>query len=102
MAAEELVSQKDREIFQAVTSRLEAGYSADLMSLSGELSEENIARLSELLASPGSENISPREAEDYIRTLKNFHRQKTNAEIGSMEEEDFGKYIASIRAAKNK
>ncbi len=102
VAAEELVSQKDREIFQAVTSRLEAGYSADLMSLSGELSEENIARLSELLASPGSENISPREAEDYIRTLKSFHRQKTNAEIGSMEEEDFGRYIASIRAAKKK
>ena len=102
VAAEELVSQKDREIFQAVASRLESGYSADLMSLSGELSEENIARLSELLASPGSENISPREAEDYIRTLKSFHRQKTNAEIGSMEEEDFGRYIASIRAAKKK
>ncbi len=102
VTAEELVSQRDRELFQAVTGRLEAGYDPDLMSLSGELTEENMARLSEILASPGSENISPREAEDYIRTLKQFHSQKTSAEIGSMEEKDFGEYIASIRAAKKK
>ena len=102
VAAAELVSEKDREIFRAVTGRLDSGGTADLMSLSGELTEENMARLSEILASPGSENISPREAEDYIRTLKQFHSQKTNAEIGSMGETDFGDYIASIRAAKKK
>ncbi|MCI8653016.1 MAG: DNA primase [Angelakisella sp.] len=96
----DLVSQKDREIYRVIAGRLEAGLSISLMSLSGELPEESIARLSEILASPGSENISPREAEDYIRTLKGFHTEKTSAEIGSMEEEDLRKYIASIAAKK--
>ena len=98
--AEELVSSRDREIFQAVAAQLEAGQAPDLMSLSARLDEDNMARLSEMLASPGCENISVREAEDYISTLKSFHNQKTNEEVGSLEAEEWKRYIASIAAKK--
>ena len=100
LSEEDFVSQKGREIFRIITQRLSAGLSAGLMSLSGELSEENIARVSEILASPGSENISPGEAEDYVRTLKSFHTRKTKAEIGKLEDQDLRDYIASIAAKK--
>ena len=59
-----------------------------------------MARISEILASPGSENISAQEAEDYIRTLKSFYTQKTSEEVGNLEAEDWKKYIASIAAKK--
>ena len=100
VTAEELISPRDREIFQAVAARLSDGLAADMMSLSGVLGEEAMARLSEILASPGGENISAREAEDYIRTLKSFYTEKTKEQVGSMEEEDLRSYIASIAAKK--
>lgn len=100
VAPEEFLSAKDREIYEAVAARLGDGLSADMMSLSGTLGEEAIARLSEILASPGGANISAREAEDYIRTLKSFYTQKTSEEVGNMEAEDLRRYIASIAAKK--
>ena len=100
IAPEEFISPRDREIYEAVAGRLSQGLTADMMSLSGELTEENLARLSEILASPGCGNISAKEAEDYIGTLKSFYTQKTSEEVGNMEAEDFGRYIASIAAKK--
>ena len=100
IAPEEFISPRDREIYEAVAGRLSQGLTADMMSLSGELTEENLARLSEILASPGCGNISAKEAEDYIGTLKSFYKQKTSEEVGNMEAEDFGRYIASIAAKK--
>lgn len=102
VTAEEFISQKDREIYEAVAARLADGLSADMMSLSATLGEEAIARLSEILASPGCENISAKEAEDYIRTLKSFYTQKTSEEVGNMEAEDLRDYIASIAKKKGK
>ena len=97
---EELVSDRDREIYLAVAQLLEDGRAADMMSLSARLDEDNMARLSEILASPGCENISAREAEDYISTLKSFHTRKTDEEVGSLEAEEWKRYIASIAAKK--
>ena len=97
---EELVSDRDREIYVAVAQLLEDGRAADMMSLSARLDEDNMARLSEILASPGCENISAREAEDYISTLKSFHTRKTDEEVGSLEAEEWKRYIASIAAKK--
>jgi len=100
LAPEEFISARDREIYEAVSARLGDGLAADMMSLSGMLGEEAIASLSEILASPGGENISAGEAEDYIRTLKSFYMRKTNEEVGNMEAEDLRRYIASIAAKK--
>jgi len=100
VSPEEMISPRDKEIFTAVARRLEEGLPVDMMSLSGELSEDDLARLSEILASPGCGNISAREAEDYISTLKSFYTQKTSEEVGNMEEEDLRRYIASIAEKK--
>ena len=100
LTPEELVSERDREIYRAAAGLLESGRPADMMSLSGLLSEDNMARLSEILASPGSGNISAGEAEDYISALKSYHNRKTNEEVGSLEAEELKRYIASIAAEK--
>ena len=100
LTAEEFISPRDRAIYQAVAERLAEELPADMMSLSSRLGEEEMARISEILASPGSENISAQEAEDYIRTLKSFYTQKTSEEVGNLEAEDWKKYIASIAAKK--
>lgn len=97
---EEFISPTDRAIYEAVAGRLSDGLSADMMGLSPVLGEDAMARLSEILASPGGENISVRDAEDYIRTLKSFHTQKTSEEVGNMGEEDLRDYIASIAKGK--
>lgn len=100
LTAEEFISATDRAIYEAVAARLSDGLAADMMSLSPLLKEEELARLSEILASPGGENILPREAEDYIDTLKSFHTQKTNQEVGNMGLDDYRDYIASIAKGK--
>lgn len=97
---EEFISATDRAIYEAVAARLSDGFAADMMSLSPLLREEELARLSEILASPGGENISAKEAEDYIGTLKSFHTQKTNEEVSNMGNDDYRDYIASIAKGK--
>ena len=99
---EEFISPTDRAIYEAIAGRLSDGLSADMMSLSPVLEEETMARLSEILASPGGENISVRDAEDYIRTLKSFYTQKTSEEVGNMGDDDYRDYIASIAKGKGK
>lgn len=100
--AEEFISPTDRAIYEAMASRFSDGLAADMMSLSAVLTEEAISRLSEILASPGGENISVGDAEDYIRTLKSFYTQKTSEEVGNMGDQDFSDYIASIAKRKGK
>ena len=99
---EEFISSTDRAIYEAIAGRLSDGLSADMMSLSPVLEEEAMARLSEILASPGGENISVGDAEDYIRTLKSFYTQKTSEEVGNMGDDDYRDYIASIAKGKGK
>ncbi len=98
---EALLTETGRSLYRALIGRFAEGRPIELATLSAELSETAVSRLTGWLVTEGV-NVTREEAEDCVRCLNEAAGQKTKEEIGSSSEEDLLRYIEAIREAKDK
>lgn len=100
ISPEEFISKTDSEIYRAVLEKLQSGGVAEAATLSSVLSPEQLGRFMEITTKEVYHGASESQLEDCIRSLKENYTQKTREELSSMEDDEFGRYIASITANK--
>ena len=101
ISPEDFVTAVNRTIFQAVSSRLEAGLEVDLLSLSGQLEDGAIARLAGLINAPEAQAITPDQADDYIDAILRHGQVKADKEVAQMDDSQWAQYIAAMKARKS-
>lgn len=100
IAPEDFVTDVNREIITLVAGRIQAGRPVEPMALSDGLSGEGMARVSGILASAPAARSSKEELEDYISTLQEFHKTKTEKDVAKMDEDQLREYIQSLKDKK--
>lgn len=98
---EKLLTDTGRELYRTLTGRYEAGRPIELSSLSSELSETAVGRLTGWMVAEGA-TVSQEEAGDCIRCLLNYGSEKSREEIRTLPEEELRQYIEAIREKKQK
>ena len=71
-----------------------------MISLSSELSIEQMNRISYLLATASQSNTSLEQAQQYADIILEKQRQRTNEQVGSMNEQQLREYIEQLAAGK--
>lgn len=94
------VSELDLDIYRVVRDRIAQGLAPDMMALCGQLADDRVNRLSEILSGEGGQNISAAGAEDYIKVLTGYKAERKAEEFGQMDDEALERYIASLSAGK--
>lgn len=98
---EQFVTDANRDIFSVLIERLLSGLNIDMMSLSAQLSIEQMNRISYLLASSSERSFTIKEAQDYITVILEKQQERTNEQVGSMDEDELKAFIDGIAAKKN-
>ncbi len=97
---QDFVSPGDRELYQAITAKLSQGHPAEVVTLSAVLSEERVGRLMEITTKDIYRDQSRTEAKEFIQVLQEYRNKKSDEELGRLEGEELGRYIASQTAHK--
>ena len=97
---EQFVTDFNRGIYKVMLERLLSGKGIDMMSLSSELSIEQMSRLSHLLATTQQEAFAWDQTEQYADIVLEKQKKRSNEQVGSMSEEELRSYIEQIAAAK--
>ncbi|MEG2203816.1 MAG: DnaB-like helicase N-terminal domain-containing protein [Oscillospiraceae bacterium] len=96
----QFVTDSNRALFGILCERLGQGQSIELMSLSRVLSEEQMGRLSYLLASTGEQSFTIREVADFIEVILSKAAETAGEQVGSMDERELKNFIDGIAAKK--
>lgn len=99
LTAEDFSVDSNRRLFQVLSTRLQENQGVELIHLSGELSSEEMAKLSGLLAAM-PENPSTQEMNDYISIIQERKNQRTQQEIAQMNHDELKDYISKLAASK--
>lgn len=94
------VVPENAAVFRLIRQRLQDGYEVDLIHLSPFLTEEEMSKLSGVLAASSQTGFTEEAVADYLNTLLQEHAKKTKEEIAQMEEDELRAYINSIAASK--
>lgn len=88
---ETFLTDFNRRIFITISQRLEEGRGTDLTLLAGEFNEEEMSRLSALVANGSNLANSISECEDCIRVLleEGEKRERRNTDVTEMSDEEF-------------
>lgn len=97
---EQFVTQKNRELFEALWQRLQNRQDIGMMSLSALLEPEQMARVSYLLASAEGVAYTMQEAEDCMKTILEYQSVKTPDQVAGMSNEEWLEYAKSLAANK--
>ncbi|MEY8372891.1 DNA primase [Merdimmobilis hominis] len=97
---EQFVTQKNRELFEALWQRLQNWQDIGMMSLSALLEPEQMARVSYLLASAEGVAYTMQEAEDCMKTILEYQSVKTPDQVAGMSNEEWLEYAKSLAANK--
>ncbi len=97
---EQFVTQKNRELFEALWQRLQNRQDIGMMSLSALLGPEQMARVSYLLASAEGVAYTMQEAQDCIKTILEHQSVKTPDQVAGMSDEEWLEYAKSLAANK--
>jgi len=97
---ERFVTDFNRGIYKVMLERLLSGKGIDMMSLSAELSIEQMSRLSHLLATSQQEAFAWDQTEQYADIVLEKDKKRTNEQVGSMAQDELRAYIEQLAAAK--
>ncbi len=97
---EEFVTEVNRDIVNCICIRVMANRPADTMSMSSELSNDAMDRLSGILASDTIQRAERSQLDEYIYILKEHCQQRSDKEISDMAPDEYLRYVESLKAKK--
>ena len=97
---EDFVTDFNREIFSVISDRLGQNRSVELIALSEQLSEEQMAKVAQVLADSASTCATRKEAMDYVETILAGKNRKSAAEVQQMDREALKDYVAQMAKRK--
>lgn len=97
---EDFVTDFNREIFSVISDRLGENRSVELIALSEQLSEEQMAKVAQVLADSASTRATRKEAMDYVETILAGKNRKSAAEVQQMDREALKDYVAQMAKRK--
>ena len=97
---DEFVTDFGKKVFQTVLQRIADGKSAELIFLSQEFSEEEIAYISAYVSASMKEGFSRASLDNCIDKLKAEHNIKIDTDISSMSDKDLLDYYDKIKKDK--
>lgn len=102
IAPSQFVTDFNRGIFTVLIERTVNGQSTDMMSLSSQLSNEQMSRLSYILASSREYSYNMADVRQFIEVILSKQDERTNEQVGSMNNDELQSFIAGIAAKKNR
>ncbi|MEF9852717.1 MAG: DNA primase [Hydrogenoanaerobacterium sp.] len=97
---EAFVTTFNRRVYELICARITLNKNLD-MGIFGELfTDDEIGRISGFIAAANEQNYTREEADDYIKAILECETQKTNSDIGKMENTDWQEYIKKISDKK--
>jgi len=97
---EEFVTETNRAIYAAIARRIGEGRAFDAMSLSGELDDVQMSRVSYLTISAAGQGFTPADAQEYIAVLREKQKERTEEQVAAMSTDEWNAYIGDIIAQK--
>lgn len=97
---EDFFTDFNREIFSVISDRLGQNRSVELIALSEQLSEEQMAKVAQVLADSASTRATRKEAMDYVETILAGKNRKSAAEVQQMDREALKDYVAQMAKRK--
>lgn len=99
---EQFVTDFNRELFALLCQRLQKQQSLELIALSAFLTPEQMAAVSWMTASSQGLTIRQEAVEDYIHTILEHEKIRTETQVAQMGTQELGQYIKSLVANKNR
>ena len=92
---EQFVTSRNRRLYSALCTLLEAG--RPIEALSSVVEMEDMAYLTGLAAANAAVRPQSGEADDYIRTILSHEKEKTREELVEMNDADWAQWLTSAR-----
>lgn len=102
LSEQDFVTDINRQLYLALSQRLEQGQTVEMIDLSSQLSPELMGRISAIMATAPSQRCDEQTLGDYIARLIEHRSVKTEREVAQMDDNDLGEYVKQLVAKKNR
>ena len=102
VSEQDFVTDINRQLYLALSQRLEQGQAVEMIDLSSQLSPELMGRISAIMATAPSQRCDEQTLGDYIARLIEHRSVKTEREVAQMDDNDLGEYVKQLAAKKNR
>ena len=102
VSEQDFVTDINRQLYLALSQRLEQGQTVEMIDLSSQLSPELMGRISAIMATAPSQRCDEQTLGDYIARLIEHRSVKTEREVAQMDDNDLGEYVKLLAAKKNR
>ena len=90
VSEQDFVTDINRQLYLALSQRLEQGQTVEMIDLSSQLSPELMGRISAIMATAPSQRCDEQTLGDYIARLIEHRSVKTEREVAQMDDNDLG------------
>ena len=97
---EDFVTDFNRGIFSEISRRLRENRSVELIALSEQLTEEQMAKVAQVLADPVTTRATKKEAMDYLETILAGKNRKSTEQVKEMDRAQLQDYVAQMAKRK--
>lgn len=102
VSEQDFVTDINRQLYLALSQRLEQGQTVEMIDLSSQLSPKLMGRISAIMATAPSQRCDEQTLGDYIARLIEHRSVKTEREVAQMDDNDLGEYVKQLAAKKNR
>lgn len=102
VSEQDFITDINRQLYLALSQRLEQGQTVEMIDLSSQLSPELMGRISAIMATAPSQRCDEQTLGDYIARLIEHRSVKTEREVAQMDDNDLGEYVKQLAAKKNR
>ena len=102
VSEQDFVTDINRQLYLALSQRLEQGQTVEMIDLSSQLSPELMGRISAIMATAPSQRCDEQTLGDYIARLIEHRSVKTEREVAQLDDNDLGEYVKQLAAKKNR
>ena len=102
VSEQDFVTDINRQLYLALSQRLEQGQTVEMIDLSSQLSPELMGRISAIMATAPSQRCDEQTLGDYIARLIEHRSVKTEWEVAQMDDNELGEYVKQLAAKKNR
>ena len=102
VSEQDFVTDINRQLYLALSQRLEQGQTVEMIDLSSQLSPELMGRISAIMATAPSQRCDEQTLGDYIARLIEHRSVKTEREVAQIDDNDLGEYVKQLAAKKNR
>ena len=102
VSEQDFVTDINRQLYLALSQRLEQGQTVEMIDLSSQLSPELMGRISAIMATAPSQRCDEQTLGDYIARLIEHRSVKTEREVAHLADNDLGEYVKQLAAKKNR